>query len=519
MSYRVRPLARANPVSTIPPVPYRSTSAISFDTIPLAALLLEVDGTIVAANQAARRTANGGELVGVTIFQLAPSLGERWPALLAEARAEGEAVDETTFENQHGKRTLQFVLAIVETAGHPIVQAFAIDVTARKAAEVAARRRADRADLADQVAAKQRLESLGLVAGGIAHDFNNLLVGVLAEASAAREDRDLSEGTREALRRIEAAARRMAQLTRQLLAFAGRGQFTTVAVDADGLLEELREQLGALVRPEARLELTTGAAGVVVEADPALLRQVVMNLVANASDANGHKVAVSSRVISRDGTPFWILEVGDDGDGIDPATLARIFEPFFSTKPGRHGLGLSAVHGVVRRLGGDIEVDTQVGQGARFRVQLPVSLGAEPAPRRTTGGMVPIPRLTGVRILVVDDEPSVRATVRRLLERRGATVVVAADGLEAEARLRDEMFQIVVSDVSMPGCSGYDVLVTARATQPGVRVVLMSGYTEKTRAEGGEEESDAFLEKPFTAKTLDATIDEVLKGGTGARAG
>jgi CheY-like chemotaxis protein len=130
----------------------------------------------------------------------------------------------------------------------------------------------------------------------------------------------------------------------------------------------------------------------------------------------------------------------------------------------------------------------------------------------STEGIVPISRLSGVRVLVADDEPSVRATVRRLLERRGATVVVAADGLEAESRLRDEQFQLIVSDVSMPGRSGYDVLITARATQADVRVVLMSGYTEKLRGQGGEDEPDAFLEKPFTAKMLDAMIDEVLKG-------
>jgi two-component system cell cycle sensor histidine kinase/response regulator CckA len=237
----------------------------------------------------------------------------------------------------------------------------------------------------------------------------------------------------------------------------------------------------------------------------------VINLVANASDAAGRHVQVASRILSRGDATWWQLEVSDDGAGIDAATLARIFEPFFTTKRDRHGLGLSAVHGIVRRLGGDVEVDSKPGQGARFRVRLPIVPGVEPAPRTQADSGAPIRRLAGLRVLVADDEPSVRATVRRLLERRGATVVVAVDGLEAEARLRDERFDLVVLDVVMPGHSGYDVLAVARATQPALPVILMSGYTGRARGEGGEDEPDAFLEKPFTAKALDAAIDGVLR--------
>jgi CheY-like chemotaxis protein len=237
----------------------------------------------------------------------------------------------------------------------------------------------------------------------------------------------------------------------------------------------------------------------------------VINLVANAGEAGGRRVEVASRIVSRNGAPWWQLEVRDDGAGIEPQILARIFDPFFSTKPDRHGLGLSAAHGIVRRLGGDIEVDSTPGQGARFRVRLPIVPGVEPPPPVRADATVPIPRLAGIRILVADDEPSVRATVRRLLERRGATVVVVADGLEAEARLRDDRFDFAVLDVQMPGRSGYDVLARARVIAPGLPVVLMSGYTGRIRGEGGEEEPDAFIEKPFTARVLDAVIDDILR--------
>ncbi|HEY0195219.1 MAG TPA: ATP-binding protein [Kofleriaceae bacterium] len=355
-------------------------------------------------------------------------------------------------------------------------------------------------------------DALALIAGGIAHDFNNLLVGVLAEASLAREDPDLSDPTRESLRRIEAAAGRMAQLTRQLLAYAGRGRLITQALDPELMIAELRDQLSRVVEPPAALAIGLHAGSTAVEADPQLLRQVVINLVANASDAGPRRVEVISRRVTRDAATWWQLEIADDGSGIDPQALGRIFEPFFSTKRDRHGLGLSAVHGIVRRLGGDIEVESRLGQGTRFRVRLPVRSGTGAAPRATPAPATgPIPRLAGLRVLIADDEPSVRATVRRLLERRGAEVTVAADGEEAERQLAIQPFDLVIADVTMPHRTGYDVLAFARHHRPALPVILMSGYTARVRGEGSEEEPDVFIEKPFTAKVLDAAIDEVLR--------
>jgi signal transduction histidine kinase/CheY-like chemotaxis protein len=451
---------------------------------------------------------------GPGLLQLGP---ERWQAVLGVVAQGGIAEDDVQLVMPEGGgtagavatvRTVQLRTSQVSHDGRPLLQVVVIDVTARKHAEDAER---GRAHAEDQAAAAQRLDSLGLVAGGIAHDFNNLLVGVLAEASAAREDRQLGPTVREALRRIEAAAGRMSHLTKQLLAYAGRGRVVTMPLDPDALLAELRDQLVRIVPGPAVVEVIPGAGDVVVEADPHLLRQVVIDLVANAGDAGARRVQVASRILSRESTSWWQLEVSDDGAGIDPVTLARIFDPFFSTKPDRHGLGLSAVHGIVRRLGGDIEVDSQPGQGARFRVRLPIVSGVDPRPHVQVSPGGPTHRLTGLRVLVADDEPSVRATVRRLLERRGASVVVAADGLEADVQLRDERFELVILDVTMPGRTGYDVLAFARATRPGLPVILMSGYTARVRGEGGEDEPDAFIEKPFTASVLDAAIDDVLR--------
>jgi PAS domain S-box-containing protein len=490
------------------PVP--PTTTLDLDRLPVAVILLDLAGAIAALNAAACR------LLGQTREALLGAAGPaalglpdaRWQALREAAEQTGAAEDEVRL----GSTPVRLLVTPGEHAGQPVLQIVAIDLTPRPATDDVARIGIeDRGGNGD----KQRIESLGLIAGGIAHDFNNLLVGVLAEASAAREDPDLGEGVREALRRIEAAAGRMSQLTRQLLAYAGRGPFVAKRLDPDVMLGELREQLTRIVPLPAVLEVAPGAGAVVVEADPHLLRQVVINLVANAGDAGGSRVEVASRILSRENMPWWQLEVSDNGVGIEPQTLARIFDPFFSTKHDRHGLGLSAVHGIVRRLGGDIEVDSRPGQGARFRVRLPIVPGVEPPPPARMDISMPIPRLAGIRVLVADDEPSVRATVRRLLERRGAIVVVAADGIEAEARLREERFDLVVVDVQMPGRGGYDVLAFARAVEPDLPVVLMSGYTGRVRGEGSEEEPDAFLEKPFTAKVIDAVIDEILRSRAG----
>lgn len=485
---------------------------VAFENIPVPTLVADSGGTIVNANAAAAGLFERAP-IGVHLREVAPELAARWSSDCAAARR-GRVDGDAVWRLGVASRELRH--AIIEVAGR-----FHIYLTAG----------------VESIGA--RLESLGLVAGGIAHDFNNLLVGVLAEASAAREDPLLADPTREALRRIEAAARRMAQLTRQLLAFSGRAQFTTVPIVADELLGELRDGVARSMPSGMTLEFAPAAAGAVVEADPNLLRQVVLNLVANAveahreepharsrelgtsesfaavaGEAGGPRVSVTSCLVARDGAPYWQLEVRDRGSGITTANLGRIFEPFFSTKPGHHGLGLSAVHGIVRRLGGEVDVESAAGEGARFRVQLPVALG--PVATRPTRADAPsASKLTGVRVLVVDDEPSVRATVRRLLERRGATVVIANDGLEAEARIREETFHLTISDVAMPGLGGYEVLVTARRIQPAMRVILMSGYTEKLRGQGSDDEPDAFLEKPFTAKALDAMVDEVLKGRSG----
>ena len=472
---------------------------IDLDQLPIAAALLALDGAFVEINRPGVELLGiaATALIGKSVFELAPTLAPLWQGNLAHARAQGSFTGEIEVATASGSKTIRFTAAMLERDGRDLVQAYGIDVTANKVAQ----------ELEERVASKLRSESLGLIAGGIAHDFNNLLVGVLAEASAITDDEGLPGPLRESMHRIETSAKRMAQLTRQLLAYAGRGRVVTALVDPDAQLLELVDPIGRAVRIDVVVAVAPAAGPVAIEADPALLRQVVMNLVSNGSDAvgpDGH-VMVTSRVISRDGAPWWQLEVGDDGVGLDAPTLARIFDPFFTTKVDRHGLGLSAVQGIVRRLGGHIDVDAASGRGARFLVRLPIVAGATPPTiqRRRAAATSP---LAGIRVLIADDEPSVRSTVRRLFERRGAIVSVAADGSEAEALLRAENFGFVLLDVEMPGRRGYELVPIARETQVGVPVLLMSGFTDTH----GEIEPDGFLEKPFTSRTLDTMIDELL---------
>ncbi len=484
------------------------SSHITFERIPVAALVLELDGRVIAANAAAVRMfgRSEAELCGRPLAELLNFDGDL--GVLLDSSRRGEHVHELHFDVGRANRSAECVISMIEAEGRPVLQLFAIDITARKQAEAAER---SRADAEQKSAATQRLESLGIIAGGVAHDFNNLLVGVLAESSAAREDPALSEITRDSLRRIEAAAQRMAHLTRQMLAYAGRGRFVMQRIAPDELLAESAESLTRAIRPDAQLVLRLGSPSTVVDADPSLLRQVVSNLVANASDASSKTITLSTRVGLHNNESCWQLEIADDGVGMSAGTLTRIFEPFFSTSPERHGLGLSAVHGIVRRLGGDIEVDSKPGHGARFTVRLPVVAGALVQRRRPSSSSPPPAKLAGLRVLVADDEPSVRSTVRRLLERRGASVVLAADGTEAEEHLRGSSFGLVILDVVMPGRSGYDVLALARQLHSRCPIILMSGYTDRIRGEGGDEEPDAFLEKPFTARVLDDAIDDVMQ--------
>ncbi len=471
-----------------------------FDGLPLAGLIVELDGTIALVNKAAAQLL-GPNAAGRKIWDFAPGIEHAWGDFVAA----GEHVGEMTIVTPRGARTIEYALSARDAGSRQVVIVAALDITRHKLAQQQS------AEHDRMVAASQRLESLGLVAGGMAHELNNLLVAVVAEASVLREEA-ASEATRDAVGRIETAAKRMTHLTRQLLAYTGRGRFVTSLVDPESLLDDKRERLVRKLPIDAKLDIVAGAGAVAIEADRGLLRQVIRDLVENAVEAlrDGRgRIRVASRAVELEGKSWWELEVRDDGVGMDAEIKARIFDPFFTTKADRRGLGLSAVLGIVRRLGGDIAVESEPGVGSKFRLRLPIVPGVAPPRRRSTSEQPPLVAIAGLRVLLADDEPTVRSTVGRLLERRGALPILASDGLEAEQLLRTQRFDLVLFDVLMPGKTGYELIPLARKLQPHASVVLMSGYTEQAR---GVEPPDAFLEKPFTAGMLDAAIRSALAG-------
>ena len=467
-----------------------------YASLPVGVAVVDLDGTVLAVNRAA---VSAGWSERGKVWASSPQLESGWPRVAAEGGTLDVEVELRSLRHQ-----IRFIATRRAFEGRPFLVACLIDITDRAdRTEKIARRDSNQIRLASN----ERLESLGLVAGGVAHEFNNQLVSVVSEASMLREDESLGHEPREAIGRIEAAARRMTLLTKQLLAFAGRGRFVTALLDPDQLLADTRHRLTRMVPPAVKLLVEPNAPDIAIEADRGLLRQVILDLVENSVDAV--RGAGTIRVVSAIVDGHWQLVIADDGVGMDSLTLNRMFDPFFSTKADHRGLGLSAVLGIIRRLGGDITASSMPGRGTTIQVMLPIVLGAQAPRRRSTSEQPPMEKLTGLKILVADDEPSVRQTIQRFLIRRSAVPVVACDGSEAEALMRAQHFDVVLLDVMMPKKTGYQLIEVVRETQPGTPVILMSGYSEQPDS---AEQPDAFIEKPFNVATLEGTIQAAMRG-------
>jgi two-component system cell cycle sensor histidine kinase/response regulator CckA len=390
----------------------------------------------------------------------------------------------------------------------------------------------DRRQFEERLRHTQRLESIGVLAGGIAHDFNNLLTGIMGGASLLSEDLCTWDPNYEVVEGILRSSERAADLTRQLLAYSGKGRFFIERLDLSETVREIAKLAGSSIPKTAQLELSLAEDLPAIEADRGQIHQIVMNLVSNAAEAIGER---SGTVRIRTGVQdldenyilqhdpalgadhadpglFVFVEVADDGCGMEHETIAKIFDPFFTTKFTGRGLGLAAAQGIVRGHRGLIRVYSHPGQGSCFRVLLPAAGVVSRKPEIVQS----LQHLTGSgMVLMIDDEETVRATAKTALERCGYTVLLAENGeraLEVFRKVADQVTCIVL-DMTMPVMSGEETLTRLKEIRPDVPVLLSSGYNqvEVIRRFTGKGLA-GFIGKPYTSAQLAAQVKAASTG-------
>ena len=390
----------------------------------------------------------------------------------------------------------------------------------------------ERAQLDRKLQESQKFESLGILAGGVAHDFNNLLTSILGNASLAQMDSPADSPAQPCLRQIEIAAERAAGLCQQMLAYSGQGRFVVKRTDLSALVHENTEFLRATVNRKAALDLRLADDMPTTIADVTQMRQMIVNLIVNAGEAIGENpgtITVTTGAVQATREDFAsshlspdlhegeyvFLEVSDTGCGMDAATRAKIFDPFFTTKFTGRGLGLAAVFGIVRGHRGAIRVTSHPGIGTAFRILLP-STGSRSLQSEFT--FASRPGSAGL-ILLVDDEEPIRTITRRMLGNFGYEVLTAADGLAAveQVRTHGARLSAVILDLTMPRMDGAEAFQEMRLLQPGLRVLLMSGFAEQqaiVRFAG--QGLTGFLQKPFKPEHLREKLSAVLTIPTSA---
>ena len=403
------------------------------------------------------------------------------------------------------------------------IDGFIQDITAARHAK------AEHELLERKIQDTQKLESLGVLAGGIAHDFNNLLTSVLGNASMAVMEVPPGSHVQICLEQITEAALRAADLCKQMLAYSGRGRFVVQALDLGQLVEQTAQMLQISISKKAVLRFRLEKDMPSVEVDATQIRQVIMNLVINASEAIGDRSGVISLTtgltrVDRSylaGTlmdpdlpegEYVFLEVSDSGCGMSPETQAKIFDPFFTTKFTGRGLGLAAVLGIVRGHKGALKVYSELGRGTTFKLLFPAVRGAgekvADAPADASAW-----RGHGT-VLVADDEETMRSTVARMLRAFGIEPVLACDGREAVGIFRDtpDRFALVLLDLTMPHMDGEQAFAELRRLRPDVRVVLMSGFNaQEAMVRFTGKGLASFLQKPFSVGDLRAVLQAEMR--------
>jgi PAS domain S-box-containing protein len=486
-----------------------------------AILLLDEQLRITMFNPAAEALFQtpAADAAGQPITRFIPGLDDQLRQSQSGDTAAGSRMEARGLRAGGGTVELEISTARMDAAGHRFISVIARDVTERN-------------ELERLLLQKDKLESLGLLAGGIAHDFNNLLVGIMGNASLALETLTSNNPARSMLKDVMLASETAGNLTRQLLAYAGKGRFLIEPVDLSDLVRQIHNLVQTSVPKNVTLRLELMDDLPCIEADVTQIQQLIMNLVINAAEAIGDQQGtvlittgtqhVDDDYIASVLTPAQIgpgdyisLQVHDTGSGMSQDTIDRIFDPFFTTKFTGRGLGLAAALGIVRGHKGAIKVYSTLQQGTTFKVLFPATKQHSIKPAATE---IRERSAGGETILVVDDEHIVRRSAKAMLERYGYSVVLAENGKEAVDlyKVLADKVDLVLLDMTMPVMSGEEAFRHLKTLRPDVYVILSSGYNEVEAVRRFTGKGLAgFLQKPYSATTLAEKVRAVLKEARG----
>ena len=434
------------------------------------------------------------------------------------------------------KLWMQLEATVAEEDGARMSRIALTDITARRKIQ------ADNELLERKIREMQKLESLGVLAGGVAHDFNNLLTVILGSSTLAERELTSESPVRVHLQSISEASHRAADLCKQMLDYSGRGRFVLERLDCSQLVEATAQLLKISISKKVEMRFNLQPGLPLIQGDATQLRQVIMNLVINASESIVSSGGVISLTTGRSNLEqplpsefglgsdlpageYIFFEVTDNGCGMTAETRAKVFDPFFTSKFSGRGLGLAAVLGIVRGHKGAVKVTSEVDRGSTFRILIPVartpSVAPQPKPTDRTRALGTV-HATATKywqgsgtVLVVDDEESIRLVTGQVLQLSGFDPVLAVDGQDALEIFRadPDRFTLVLLDLTMPRMGGEETFAEMKKLRPEVKVVLMSGYDQKNAMVRFPRSGPVrFLPKPFTVDSLCAVLAEVLGG-------
>jgi PAS domain S-box-containing protein len=507
--------------------------AAILDSVADPIFTLDHEGQILEYNQAAEQLAAGADGQGSSVMleqwlrsqALGRELIERFPVLFGSREPDGldHPILTAVTRPDGSPMAAEVTTNPIYLDGKPLLTVCLRDITQQRRAEE------ERAKLAERVAQTQKLESLGLLASGIAHDFNNLLAVILSGTELAVLEMPRESPVRRRVEEVKNAALHASDLTQQMLAYAGQGRTVVEALDLSRIVEDLTHLLRASLSRSAILETRFDPDVPRVQGDRAQLRQVILNLITNASDAireEGGTIVVQTGETRLDKrslrglipakglTPgrYSYLEVSDTGCGMDRETQKRIFDPFYSTKSQGRGLGLSSTLGIVRSHRGALRVQSRPGHGTSVRLLLP---SLEHVPEEATRTDAPAADWRGSgTALLIEDEAGLRRITGEMLERIGFQVLTVATGEEGLRVLEGnrEDLAVVILDLTMPGIGGQETYRRIRELLPEIPVIVTSGYSrEEARRILAHSTDSAFLQKPYRLRTLVETLRALLR--------